>query len=128
MNVNSEAIFDTRPWKIFGEGPDTVTGGRFQGSSISKLGAKDVRFTRTKNNRTVYAFILGLPSEGMTIKALGALGLSSPSSPGKIAKVEVLGSKQPPVWNQAENGLTIKMPEAISGIPEYGVTLKTYLA
>ena len=125
MSVNSEAIFDTRPWKIFGEGPDTVTGGRFQGSSISKLGAKDVRFTRTKNNRTVYAFILGLPSEGMTIKALG---LSSPSSPGKIAKVEVLGSKQPPVWNQTENGLAIKMPEAISGIPEYGVTLKTYLA
>jgi hypothetical protein len=84
-----------------------------------------VRFTRTKNNRTVYAFILGLPSEGMTIKDLG---LSSPSSPGKIAKVEVLGSKQPPIWNQAENGLTIKMPEPISGIPEYGVTLKTCLA
>jgi hypothetical protein len=84
-----------------------------------------VRFTRTKNNRVIYAILLGLPSQETTIKALG---LSSKSSPGRIAKVEVLGARQAPMWKQTENGLTIKVPESISGIPEYGVTLKAYLA
>jgi len=82
-----------------------------------------VRFTRTKNNRTVYAFILGLPSEGMTIKALG---LSSPSSPGKIAKVEVLGSKQPPYGTKQKMAGDQNAGSNL-GNPEYGVTLKTYL-
>jgi alpha-L-fucosidase len=124
MSVNSEAIFDTRPWKIFGEGPDTVKGGRFQGSSISRLGASDVRFTRTKDNKVIYSIFLGQPAGEVTIQALG---LSSANSPGKIAKVEVLGSKQAPAWKQVESGFMIKLPETISGIPEYAVALKAYL-
>ena len=125
MSVNSEAIYATRPWKIFGEGPTIVSAGAFHGDSVASLGVKDVRFTRTKDNRVIYAFILGLPSQEMAIEALG---LSSKTSPGKIAKVEVLGSQQTPAWKQTENGLTIKVPESIAGIPEYGVTLKVYLA
>ncbi len=125
MGVNSEAIYDTRPWKIFGEGPNRVAAGSFQGESVSSLGAKDVRFTRTKNNSVIYAIILGLPSEETAIKALG---LSGTISPGRIAKVEVLGSQQVPVWEQTENGLTVKVPEEVSGIPEYGIALKACLA
>jgi alpha-L-fucosidase len=125
MNVNSEAIYETRPWKVFGEGPDTVSAGSYQGRSVSKLGAKDVRFTRTKTNNVIYAIILGLPGEEMIIEALG---LSNSNSPGKIAKVEVLGSGQTPIWKQADNGLRISVPEGVSGIPEYAVTVKAYLA
>jgi alpha-L-fucosidase len=125
MSVNSEAIYATRPWKIFGEGPTIVSAGAFHGDTVASLGAKDVRFTRTKDNRVIYAIILGLPSQETTIEALG---FSSKTSPGRIANVEVLGTRQTPVWKQTENGLTIKVPESISGIPEYGVTLKAYLA
>jgi alpha-L-fucosidase len=125
MSVNSEAIYATRPWKIFGEGPNMVSAGAFHGDTVASLGAKDVRFTRTKDNRVIYAIILGLPSQEMTIEALG---LSSKTSPGRIAKVEVLGARQTAVWKQMESGLTIKAPESITGIPEYGVTLKAYLA
>ena len=124
MSVNSEAIYATRPWKIFGEGPNMVSAGAFHGDTVASLGAKDVRFTRTKDNRVIYAIILGLPSQEMTVEALG---LSSKTSPGRIAKVEVLGARQTAVWKQTESGLTIKVPESISGIPEYGVTLKAYL-
>jgi alpha-L-fucosidase len=125
MSVNSEAIYGTRPWKIFGEGPNMVSAGAFHGDTVARLGAKDVRFTRTKDNRAIYAIILGLPNQEMTVEALG---LSSKTSPGRIAKVEVLGARHTPVWKQTEIGLTIKVPESISGIPEYGVTLKAYLA
>jgi alpha-L-fucosidase len=125
MSVNSEAIYETRPWKIFGEGPNKVSAGAFHGDTVASLGAKDVRFTRTKDNSVIYAIILGLPSQEMTIEALG---FSSKTSPGRIAKVEVIGARQTSVWKQTENGLTIKVPESMSGIPEYGVALKAYLA
>jgi len=125
MSVNSEAIYETRPWKIFGEGPNKVAAGAFHGDSVASLGAKDVRFTRSKGNRVVYAILLGLPSQEMTIEALG---LSSKTSPGKIAKVEVLGARQAPIWKQTENGLTITVAESISGLPEYGAVLKAHLA
>jgi alpha-L-fucosidase len=125
MSVNSEAIYETRPWKIFGEGPTKVEAGAFKGTSVANLGARDVRFTRTKDNRVVYAILLGLPRQETTIQALG---LSSANSPGRIEKVEVLGGRQAPEWKQTQNGLTIKLPESLSGIPEYGVTVKAYLA
>ncbi|HVB97835.1 MAG TPA: alpha-L-fucosidase, partial [Candidatus Dormibacteraeota bacterium] len=125
MGVNGEAIYETRPWKIYGEGPNAIKAGSFQGNSVSKLGAQDVRFTRSKDNKTVYAITLGLAAGELTIQALG---LSGPNSPGKIARVEVLGSTQAPKWKQAANGLAVTLPQGISGIPDYGVALKASLA
>jgi alpha-L-fucosidase len=125
MNVNSEAIYETRPWTVFGEGPNNVAAGAFHGDSVASLGAKDVRFTRTKNNRLVYAIILGLPSEETTIQSFG---LSSPGSPGRIEKLEVLGAREAATWMQSENGLTVTVPKSIAGLPEYGVTLKAHLS
>jgi alpha-L-fucosidase len=125
IGVNAEAIYETRPWKIFGEGPTKVTAGAFKGTTVADLGSSDVRFTRTKDNRVIYAILLGRPDQEATIQALG---LSSATSPGKIGKVEVLGARQVPEWKQTESGLTIKVPESLPGIPEYGVTVKVYLA
>lgn len=125
MKVNSEAIFETRPWKIFGEGPNNVAAGAFHGDTVASLGAKDIRFTRSKDSRIVYAILLGFPGEETTIQALG---LSGPNSPGRIDKVEVLGARQTPEWKQTQSGLIIKMPQSVSGIPEYGVAVKAYLA
>jgi alpha-L-fucosidase len=124
MSVNSEAIYETRPWKIFGEGPNKVASGAFHGDTVASLGARDVRFTRSKDNRVIYAILLGLPRQEMTIEALG---LSTKTSPGKIAKIEVLGAQQAPVWKQTENNLTITVPQSVSGLPDYGVVLKLYL-
>jgi alpha-L-fucosidase len=125
MSVNSEAIYETRPWTIFGEGPNNVSGGAFHGDSVASLGEKDVRFTRTKNNRVIYVIILGLPSQEMTIQALG---LSSSSTPGRIEKLEVLGTREPAAWKQSENGLIVTVPKSIAGIPEFGVALKAHLS
>ena len=48
MAVNSEGIYATRPWKIYGEGPSTkvdVQAERFNESKRPALTAEDVRFT-----------------------------------------------------------------------------------
>ncbi len=68
MQVNGEAIYATRPWKIYGEGPDTVKSGSFQGNTISKLGPKDIRFTRNKANTVIYAIVLGRPETRQSSK------------------------------------------------------------
>ena len=69
MQVNGEAIYETRPWKIYGEGPNSVKAGSFQGNSISKLGEKDIRFTRNKANTVIYALVLGWP-DGLVRRAV----------------------------------------------------------
>ena len=125
MSVNSEAIYETRPWKLFGEGPNNVAAGAFHGDTVAKLGAKDVRFTRTKNNRVIYAIILGVPTQETTIQSLG---FSSESSLGRIEKLEVLGAGEAPAWKQTETGLTVTLPKSIAGIPEFGVALKVHLS
>ena len=72
MAVNSEAIYGTRPWKIFGEGPGTAETGTRRANSTKtsrkELTAADVRFT-TKG-RTLYAFFMGWPEKEAVIAPL----------------------------------------------------------
>ncbi len=124
MQVNSEGIYSTRPWKIYGEGPSTktkVAGGNFNEDKQSDLTANDVRFT-TKGS-TLYAFVMGWPEKEAIVEALG---LNCPQQPGKILKVELLGHKGALDWKQDDGTLTVRMPaEKISDI---GITLKVELA
>ncbi|WP_158785516.1 alpha-L-fucosidase [Granulicella sp. L46] len=123
LQVNGEAIYATRPWTIYGEGPDTVKSGSFQGNSVSKLGAQDVRFTRNKAGTVVYALVLGWP-QGETV--LRALGTSSPQSPRKVAKVELLGHAEKLKFLQDAAGLRIQLPPEPSS--EDAISLKIYLS
>jgi len=62
MRVNSEAIFETRPWKVYGEGPSNIWS-REGYYDIGHVGPRDIRFTRNKANNAIYAFMLdGQPS------------------------------------------------------------------
>jgi alpha-L-fucosidase len=61
LKVNGEAIYETRPWTIYGEGPNAVASGPFKGASISTMGSKDIRFTRNKANNVIYAIFMGWP-------------------------------------------------------------------
>ncbi len=100
LNVNGEAIYGTRPWKIFGEGPTQSASGSFADQKIP-FTAKDIRFT-TKG-KIVYAITLGIPKEAISIKAL-----SSSSGNGKIASVKLLGSNVVIKWKQNDDALIIK--------------------
>lgn len=123
MQVNGEAIYSTRPWKIYGEGPDMVKSGSFQGNSISKLGAEDIRFTRNKANTVVYAIVLGWPDKEVVIRALGT---ASPQAPGKIANVELLGHQGKLHFRQGGQALHVQLPGQKSS--DYAAALKISLA
>jgi alpha-L-fucosidase len=125
MQVNGEAIYDTRPWKIYGEGPNSVKSGSFQGKSVRNLGPKDIRFTRDKANKVVYALVLGWPTEAIVVQALG---FSATTQPGKVARVELLGTGDRVNWRQRADSLRVDFPKQYRPNVDYAAVLKVTLA
>ncbi len=107
MYINGEAIYATRPWKVFGEGAHEAKGGSFAGRSTAELDARDIRFTRNKRGDVVYAIVLGWPEGDIVIKSLG---LASPVQPGKVQHVQMFGCEQKLVWTQSAESLTVQRP------------------
>lgn len=107
MDVNGEAIFGTRPWKIYGEGPTLSVGDTLaqQRGKESQFTPADIRFT-TKSS-TIYAILMAWPEHEASIKSLGS---NSPLTPGKISDVELLGNSGRLQWKQGSNGLTVWVP------------------
>lgn len=67
--VNGEAIFATRPWKVFGDGPnaDKVrghNGAGFNEYDVMRPEAEDVRYTRSKDGKYIYGIALKAWPEG----------------------------------------------------------------
>ena len=108
MQTNGKAIYSTRPWKTFGEGPHAVKSGAFAGNSTAALDSSDIRFTCSKNGKTVYAIILGW-GKGKSFQ-VKSLGTSSPLNPGKVENVELLGCVDKLNWNQQSEFLLVDKP------------------
>ena len=114
LKVNGNAIYATRPWKIYGEGPSTVVAdkGRFGGQTdVQKkpFTAEDIRFTQSKDSQTLYAIVLAFPADGkVTIKSLAS---NSQNWPGEIDNVRMLGGSGKLKFTRDENGLHLTLPD-----------------
>ncbi|CDF79859.1 alpha-L-fucosidase (GH29) [Formosa agariphila KMM 3901] len=100
LRVNGEAIYKTRPWKIYGEGPAEVVEGHLSEHKNADNSSKDIRFT-TKGE-TLYAIVLDWPTEVTRIKSLGI------AAEQKIKSIELLGCNETIKWKQKNNELTIE--------------------
>jgi len=107
LKLNGEAIYNTRPWQIYGEGATEGQAGHFGGVTDPKDGyqAQDIRFT-TKGD-TLYAISLGWAEESLTIRSLKT---GSDLFPDTIASVKLLGNKAKLRWSRTPDGLIITMP------------------
>ncbi|MEP6950000.1 MAG: alpha-L-fucosidase [Ginsengibacter sp.] len=103
LAVNGEAIYATRPWKIFGEGPTESANGEFK--TQAPFTEKDIRFT-TKGD-TLYAITLALPAPKESIN-ISSLSLKNDN--GTIANVELIGGNEKLNWAQKKDALIIKAP------------------
>jgi alpha-L-fucosidase len=104
MKVNGEAIFGTRPWKVFGEGPARASGGMFSEGKAAPYTAEDLRFTT--RGATLYALALDTPRTGqLTIRSLAADKVTGP-----IERVELLGVEQPLGYRHTASGLSVTLP------------------
>ena len=109
MDVNGEGIFDSRPWKIYGEGPTQVKAGMFNENRI-RFGARDIRFTAKGHH--LYAWFLGWPEDGkLVVHSLGRNAAGDPALAGpQIRTLKLLGSKEKIVWTQDAAGLHVTLP------------------
>lgn len=110
LDVNGEAIYGTRPWHIFGEGPVAESDIRlnaqgFNEGAYAKAGSGEIRFTRTP--RHLYAIVLAWPDD-CRVNIL-SLGSDSETAPRKIRKVELLGYGKVP-FTRDSAGLHLSIP------------------
>ena len=124
LAVNGEAIYATRPWTVYGEGPSVIHPGSFQGKSVQQLSAVDIRFTRNKAATVVYAIALGWPTEGLLIRSLGT---DAPTRPGPIRQVEILGDERALRWHQSGAGLSVTLPPCRDN-DTYALALRVHLS
>lgn len=119
LKVNGEAIYGTRPWRIFGEGPAKSIGGDHIDNKIEPYTQQDIRFT-TKGP-VLYAIPLILPQGNVIIKSLAGNDAEL-----KIASVELVGSSEKIIWSQKKNGLIISAPKKYSSnyAPVYKIIFK----
>ena len=110
MDINKESIFDTRPWKIYGEGPsiDSVNTLNGAGFNEGKVGftEKDIRFNQKEN--VIYATVMGIPTETIMLKSL-----SKNAENVTIKKIEMLGSKENLTWKLTPEALAINKPTSL---------------
>ncbi|MDN3270159.1 alpha-L-fucosidase [Streptomyces sp. MA15] len=60
-----EAVYATRAWEVFGEGPTQIGGGHME-EPVEGTN-KDIRFTRDKANTTLYLTVFGWPGDGAVL-------------------------------------------------------------
>ena len=81
LKVNGEAIYGTRPWSVFGEGPTKAgKNSTAKNSDIQAYTPEDIRFTTRDGN--LYATALGWPASGQL--RIQVLGSGLPYLKGKV--------------------------------------------
>ena len=125
MDANSEGIYDTRPWAVFGEGPvmeeaaAPMSGAGFNEGKGKSFSSADIRFTAKGD--AVYAFVMGRPPAGkVTIKAMASDGAHLAR---KVSRVELLGSGLALDFEQGAQGLQVTLPAGVGALA-YASTLK----
>ncbi|MGA8428243.1 MAG: alpha-L-fucosidase [Candidatus Sulfotelmatobacter sp.] len=118
LKINGEAIYGTRAWKIFGEGPTKVTEGSFHDTDTHPYTAEDFRFARKGN--TLYAIELGRPANREAV----IHSLDAAVGHAKIASVALLGSDAKLAFEQREDGLHIQLPEQMPGKYAYSFRIQ----
>ncbi len=95
LRVNGDAVYETRPWLDFGEGPTRMKkGGHFVGHV--RYGREDIRYTRSKDGAALFATLLGWPEGPVVLKKVKAEG-----EPGVVS---LLGSDAPVRCEMNESG------------------------
>jgi len=111
LKPNGEAVFDTRPFTVFGEGPTKAANGSTQkNSDIQTYTAEDIRFTTSRDGKMLYVTALGWPSTPELI--VHTLFRANPYLPAPVCAVGLIGSPSAIPFRQMDDGLHLTLPNA----------------
>jgi alpha-L-fucosidase len=104
LTVNGEAIYGTRPWRTYGEGPTKVTAGSFHDTDVANFKPEDFRFTAKGD--ALYIIGLAWPASGeAVVRSLATIVGSKP-----VASVDLLGGDPSLHFEQRGDGLHVHLP------------------
>lgn len=106
LGRNGEAIYGTKPWTVYGEGPTRIVTGTFNDTKRSPFTGSDIRFT--SRGDVLYAIVLGKP-EGRRV-SIRSLAGDNRLYPGEIGSVALLGFEQELQWTRTPDALEIELP------------------
>ena len=105
LEINGEGIYDTVPWKWFGEGSVNAEEGFFKDGDEKAYTSEDFRFTY--RGGCVYAFQLRPDGNPAVIQTFARKGLYDIC----IEKVTLLGHDADLNWKRTDVGLVIEIPK-----------------
>jgi alpha-L-fucosidase len=109
LKINGDAIYGTRPWTVFGEGPTEVKAGSFHDTDTPPYTPQDFRFT-TKDG-SLYAIQMACPSSGDTVIHSLRNGIVGSR---EVSSVSLLGFSSALPFSQKPDGLHILVPDTVS--------------
>lgn len=100
LKVNGEAIYATRPYQLFGEGPDLPR-------KYHSDAAVSVRYTMSKDHKTLYAIAMDWPQTNRTL-TLKRVNITQASPE---ASVVLVGYNKKLSYSVEDGHITINLPE-----------------
>ena len=106
IRVNGPAIYGTRPWRTFGEGPTRVATGMQNEGDAKPFTSEDVRFTT--RDGVLYALVLGWPA-GRAV-TIASLAHGAPHAAGEVREVSLLGGPARLEFTRDARALVVTLP------------------
>ena len=119
LNVNGEAIYGTRPWRVYGEGPTKVVEGAFHDTDTQPYQPQDFRFT-TKNGE-LYAIEMAWPANREAVIRSVGTGIAGERN---VESVELLGAGTKLAFEQKPDGLHLHLPDSAPGKYAYAYRIR----
>lgn len=105
LKVNGEAVYATRPWEKFGEGPTIVNNGHHSEGNNKVFTSADLRFVQDKAGN-LFVFSLEPSVDGnLLVQSLANHQLINDKT---VEKVTLLGSNAPVDWSFDSSGMNLK--------------------
>lgn len=121
LTTNGEAIYNSKVWRSFGEGPTKDAEGKFSEGNQNAYTSEDMRFTVA--NGHLYAIVFKYPEDGkICIRSLSeSSDLNSLRFHGIIRNVSILGFHEDIHWTKEKEGLKFQTSTVKS---EYPIVIK----
>lgn len=113
LDRNGEAIYASRPWAVYGEGPTRITEGQFTDGAAVSYQPEDLRFTTRDEH--LYVTALGGARNGRI--EVRSLGRDLTLFPREVATVRLLGHPEPLQFEQGRHTLSVRLPERAAETP-----------
>ena len=111
MKLNSKSIYGTRPWKIFGEGPQQESAGALTAQGFNEGKGKpytseDIRFVQ--KDKILFATVMAWPESGTAI--IKSLGKSNPYHTETIRQIRLVSTGEKLKFKQNSDALEVSFP------------------